>query len=433
MKSLQAIADKLKAAMGLDMATVGASLIERVVRERMAVLEMEDDALYLSLLLSSAAELQALIELAVVPETWFFRDREAILAVARLASDKLAAQPAAVIRILSLPCSTGEEPYSLAMALLDAGLAPGQFVIDAYDIRTRSLEIAAAGLYGRNSFRGQELAFRDRHFDLEQGQWRLHERIRSQVRFAPGNLLAPDFLRHSQPYDFIFCRNVLIYFERDVQRQVVQLLASVMKPDALIFVGPAEGGILLGPTMESAGIALAFGFRKRVAAAVPPLPPAWAPLAQAAPPTLTPVRPDAAHRAPARRIVASAALGAVGTATAARPASPATALPAGLLERARALADQGQFAQAGELCEQAVQQHGPSAEAFYLQGLIHDAGGQQELAQRCYRKALYLEPEHQAALLQLAALLQAQGDASGAQRMRQRAERMAKPGEGAHG
>ncbi|WP_443115043.1 CheR family methyltransferase [Herbaspirillum seropedicae] len=430
MKSLQAIADKLKAAMGLDMATVGASLIERVVRERMAVLEMEEDALYLSLLLSSASELQALIELAVVPETWFFRDREAILAVARLASDKLAAQPAAVIRILSLPCSTGEEPYSLAMALLDAGLTPGQFVIDAYDIRTRSLEIAAAGLYGRNSFRGQELAFRDRHFDLEQGQWRLHERIRSQVRFAPGNLLAPDFLRHTQPYDFIFCRNVLIYFERDVQRQVVQLLASVMKPDALIFVGPAEGGILLGPTMESAGIALAFGFRKRVATAVSSLPPAWAPLAQAASPAPTPVRADAAHRAPVRRVVG---VDAVGAATAARPSSPAMALPAGLLERARALADQGQFAQAGELCEQAVQQQGPSAEAFYLQGLIHDAEGQQELAQRCYRKALYLEPDHQAALLQLAALLQAQGDASGAQRMRQRAERMAKPGEGAHG
>lgn len=428
MKSLQAIADKLKAAMGMDMATVGVSLIERVVRERMAALEMEDDGLYLSLLLTSSAELQALIELAVVPETWFFRDREAILAVARLATEKVSAQPAAILRILSLPCSTGEEPYSLAMALLDAGLTPGQFVIDAYDIRTRSLEIAAAGLYGRNSFRGQELAFRDRHFDVEQGQWRLHERIRSQVRFAPGNLLAPDFLRQAQPYDFIFCRNVLIYFERDVQRQVVQLLASVMKPDALIFVGPAEGGVLLGPTMESAGIALAFGFRKRVAATLPPPSlPAWAPLAQAAPPAPTPVRTDAAHRAPAWRLAAATAV------AAASASSPAAALPAGLLERARTLADQGQFAQAGELCEQAVQQQGPSAEAFYLQGLIHDAGGQQELAQRCYRKALYLEPDHQAALLQLAALLQAQGDASGAQRMRQRAERMAKPGEGAHG
>ena len=84
MKSLPLIADKLKAVMGLDMATVGSSLIERVVRERMAALGIADDGHYLARLQGSAAELQALIELAVVPETWFFRDREAIFAVARL-------------------------------------------------------------------------------------------------------------------------------------------------------------------------------------------------------------------------------------------------------------------------------------------------------------------------------------------------------------
>jgi Methylase of chemotaxis methyl-accepting proteins len=217
MKSLPLIADKLKAVMGLDMATVGSSLIERVVRERMAALGIADDGHYLARLQGSAAELQALIELAVVPETWFFRDREAIFAVARLARERLLAQPDVPVRILSLPCSTGEEPYSVAMALLEAGVMPSQFVIDAYDIRTRSLEIAAAGVYGRNSFRGQALGFRDRHFmTVEQG-WQLEEAIRRQVRFAPGNLLAPDLLRQAAPYDFIFCRNVLIYFEREVQ------------------------------------------------------------------------------------------------------------------------------------------------------------------------------------------------------------------------
>ena len=154
MKTLPLIADKLKAAMGLDIATVGSSLIERVVRERMAALAIDDDGLYLARLQASAEELQALIELAVVPETWFFRDREAILATARLARERLAAQPGHPVRILSVPCSTGEEPYSLAMALLEAGLAPSQFVIEAYDIRTRSLAIAAARVYGRNSSRG---------------------------------------------------------------------------------------------------------------------------------------------------------------------------------------------------------------------------------------------------------------------------------------
>jgi chemotaxis protein methyltransferase WspC len=426
MKTLPLIADKLKAAMGLDIATVGSSLIERVVRERMAALAIDDDGLYLARLQASAEELQALIELAVVPETWFFRDREAILATARLARERLAAQPGHPVRILSVPCSTGEEPYSLAMALLEAGMMPSQFVIEAYDIRTRSLEIAAAGVYGRNSFRGQDLGFRARHFlPVEQG-WQLSEAIRQQVRFAPGNLLAPDFLRQAAPYDFIFCRNVLIYFERDVQRQVVTLLESLMQAGSVIFVGPAEGGILLSPRLESAGIALAFGFRKRVATERP----AWHRAMLAAP--LPPLAQPGAPGAP--RPLTQPAFATAGVQPFAAPAAaPLCASRQPLLERARVLADEGQLAQAAGLCEQAMAEQGPSAEAFYLQGLIHDAGGDIEQAQRCYRKVLYLAPRHQAALLQLAALLQAQGDAAGADRLRQRAGRVTASEEPHHG
>ncbi|MCP1573378.1 chemotaxis protein methyltransferase WspC [Herbaspirillum rubrisubalbicans] len=419
MKTLPHIAELLKAAMGLDMATVGSSLIERVVRERMAALEITDDSLYLAVLQTSETELQALIESAVVPETWFFRDREAIFATARLARQRLAEQPAVPVRILSLPCSTGEEPYSLAMALQEEGVAPTQFVIDAYDIRTRSLEIAAAGVYGRNSFRGQDLGFRDRHFTSHEQGWQLQQDIRQQVRFAPGNLLAPDFLRQAAPYDFIFCRNVLIYFEREVQQQVVALLESLMKPDALVFVGPAEGGILLSPRMESAGIALAFGFRQRSSPLRPSRLPAWI-----TPPQVISAVPSTVCGVPRTGL----------TAVTTRPAMPQpTATAPTLLQQARALADQGQFTQAEVLCEQVMVEQGPSAEAFYLQGLIHDAGGQDELAQRSYRKALYLQPQHQAALLQLAALLQAQGDAAGAERMRQRAARVSPVPEGSHG
>lgn len=428
MKALERIADTLKGAMGLDMATVGQSLIERVVRERMAALQIEDDELYLAELINSAAELQCLIELAVVPETWFFRDREAMLAVARLAREKLAAMPAGRIRILSLPCSTGEEPYSLAMALFDAGVPASMFQIDAVDIRTRSLEIAAEGVYGRNSFRGRELDFRDAYFTPQDGDWRIDERVKERVRFSAGNILTPDFMRHSEPYDFILCRNVLIYFEREVQLQVVALLERLMKDDAFIFVGPAEGGIMLSPRMVSAGIALAFGFRKRLpeerqAAATAPLPPL----------KLTPL--PAATLAPMPRAV-SAGAARPAIAPAVNHPAPGVHVPQLLLERARQLADQGEFSRAAELCEQAVREQGPSADAFYLMGLIHDAGGDTGAAQRCYRKAVYLQPAHHEALLHLAALLQAQGDAAGAQTMRQRAERIEKsanPGESAHG
>jgi chemotaxis protein methyltransferase WspC len=77
-------------------------------------------------LTTTATERQALIDSLVVPETWFFREREAFAALARLGAKRLAAQPGEVLRVLSVPCSSGEEPYSAAMALLDAGLAHEQ-------------------------------------------------------------------------------------------------------------------------------------------------------------------------------------------------------------------------------------------------------------------------------------------------------------------
>jgi chemotaxis protein methyltransferase WspC len=202
--------------MGLDMATVGASLIERVVRERMTRWKSTTTA--------STWRAAVLGRGVAGPDRTGGGAGDLVLprprshaGGRRLARERLAAQPARPVRILSLPCSTGEEPYSLAMALLDAGMMPAQFVIDAYDIRTRSLEIAAAGIYGRNSFRGATWASATA-FPAHDGGWQCRA-IREQVRFAPGNLLAPDFLRHAAPYDFIFCRNVLIYFERDVQHR----------------------------------------------------------------------------------------------------------------------------------------------------------------------------------------------------------------------
>ncbi len=89
----------------------------------------------------SRAELQALIEAVVVPETWFFRDREAFAALARLAREEWlpSAPQTGCCRLLSLPCSTGEEPYSMAMALLDAGVPADRFRIDAVDISAAAL------------------------------------------------------------------------------------------------------------------------------------------------------------------------------------------------------------------------------------------------------------------------------------------------------
>jgi chemotaxis protein methyltransferase WspC len=281
---------------GISAPTLGVHAFERAVWERVRATRDGDLDAYWQWLNASHDERQALIERIVVPETWFFRDREAFVALARLANERLVRHPAHVLRVLSAPCSSGEEPYSIAMALLDAGIGPERFAIDAVDISERALEVARRGVYGRNSFRGRALEFRERHFSAAglgaagsgttalgaarsvpvdssaavsdalssataDARYTLSERVRNTVRFIQANLF--DAPQPADPrFDFIFCRNVLIYFDRDAQDRAIRLLDARLTPDGMLFVGPAETGLMMRHAFNPARIPLAFAFRR---------------------------------------------------------------------------------------------------------------------------------------------------------------------------
>lgn len=118
---------------GLDAASIGSSSIERAVQQRLAIWNLKDPQVYWEILRASESELQELIEAVVVPETWFFRDAEAFTALARLAREEWQRSSSQeVFRLLSLPCATGEEPYSIAMALCDAGFPRTAFTLMAW-------------------------------------------------------------------------------------------------------------------------------------------------------------------------------------------------------------------------------------------------------------------------------------------------------------
>src|SRR5437867_5180284 len=217
----------LREKMGLDAASIGSSLIQRTVRLRMKGLGLKEPYDYKQFLLGSPAEWKELIESVVVTETWFFRDREPFSALVRLVLDHWApAHPTGTVRLLSIPCSSGEEPYSMAMALLDAGLSGPRFQIDAVDISGRILVRAKRGVYGKNSFRGKDLAFRDRYFKPAKDGFVLDPKIRNAVRFRQDNILSATCLAGEAKYDFIFCRNLLIYFDRPTQQKALAKLAS---------------------------------------------------------------------------------------------------------------------------------------------------------------------------------------------------------------
>jgi chemotaxis protein methyltransferase WspC len=406
--------DYLRDRIGLDVASVGASMIERAVQQRCTAAGQASLDQYWQLLQGSASEQQALIEAVIVPETWFLRYPETFFALAQVARQRLAGLAGArPLRLLSLPCSTGEEPYSIAISLLDAGLAPHQFSIDAVDISPLSVEKARLGLYGRNSFRGQDLSFRERHFTRTAQGEQLHERVMAQVRFQVGNILDPLLLAGESPYDFVFCRNLLIYFDLLTQQRVFEVLKGFTQADGALFIGPAEGSLLARMGMRPLGIAQSFAFVRQVE----PEPPGGTPARIARRPVSPPPADPRPWRSPA----------VPPTPRPARPGPPATDASdaAAALTRIASLANEGKSAEARQACEEYLRQHPPQAQVYYWLGLLSDLAGDAGQAQAHYRKALYLQPQHAAALAHLAMLLAAQGDSAGARRLQERAARAA--------
>lgn len=412
----------LKAAIGLDAGSIGPASVERAVQARLSACAMPDRHAYWERVRGSESELQALIEAVVVSETWFFRDREAFATLALIVLDEWRRAPAdRVLRLLSLPSSTGEEPYSMAMTLVDAGMPADRFRIDAVDVSAAALALAERAVYGKNSFRGGELTFRDRHFEATPVGHRLSESVRRQVHFRHGNMFDVNFVATLAIYDVVFCRNLLIYFDRAEQDRAVAVLERLLTATGTLFVAPSETGVLMNHAFVSSRIPLAFAFRKSVVGLR---------------------EPDAAQhvtRPSTRRFVAPpVAPGTVGPVRPVRPvdqATPSAAAPLPVpaderegsladLDDAARLADQGRFVEAAICCETHLQRHGPSANAFHLLGLVRDAGGDPADASNYYRKALYLDPEHHETLVHFAFLVEQQGNTAGAQVLRDRARRV---------
>jgi len=408
---MQQIERALRQEIGLDSASIGSTLLQRSIRLRMKSYGIKNDDDYYSLLQSSSAEWNELIESVVVTETWFFRDNEPFTTLLDLVQQWLSANRVGTVRLLSLPCSSGEEPFSLAMTLLDAEVAPDRFEIDAVDISARALGRAQKGVYGRNSFRGKELGFRNQHFQSTREGFVISPVIRNSVRFSQGNVLAEDFRPPMDNYDFIFCRNLLIYFDRPTQQKALAAIGRLLAPDGMLFVGPAEQPLVIEHGFVSAQIPMAFACHKTPAAT---------------PRTAGRTRLEKTEKqafVPPPPLTSNGDLHEHGVHDKMAPSKSAVEKSGADLERARGLADEGRLAEAGKICEAHLRDNGPSVQVYYLMGLLRDATGD-STAPDYYRKALYLNPNHYESLLQLALWSEKNGESADARRLKNRAQRV---------
>ena len=177
-----------------------------------------------------------------VNETYFMREPRQLDEFMARALPELRARAAERgelwLNVLSAPCSTGEEPYSLAMALADAHVPVR---IMGADIDAVALARAERGVYGANAFRAVDEAWRDAHFVAQgNGLWSVAPAYRGAVLFKPLNLLAAAATLPGRRFDTIFCRNVLIYFDRATQLEVIRQLRQLLHPGGYLFLGHSE-------------------------------------------------------------------------------------------------------------------------------------------------------------------------------------------------
>lgn len=204
-------------------------------------------------------EVQQLINALTVGETYFFRDYDQLQHFAEellpVISSRKDAAGQRTMRLLCAGCSSGEEAYTLSIILREMleGTPPWRTYIDAVDINTSQLERAERGRYSPRTLRYVPLAYKSRYFDLVDDQFVVADTIRDGVNFAHVNLLDSVQMERYENYDFVFCRNVLIYLDRNQKEILVHRLHRCL----------LSGGILFVAATESLGqISSAFRYRK---------------------------------------------------------------------------------------------------------------------------------------------------------------------------
>ena len=193
-------------------------------------------------------ELASIIDIITVNETYFFREQnqlktlseEILPEILKTNKDKKR------LRIWSAGCSTGEEPYTVAMLVLEKGrFRDWDLEIFGSDINQRVLQVARSGVYRKNSFRTTEPYFLHKYFKEENGLSRISDNVKQYVNFTHLNLLDPVKIKLFGAMDIIFCRNVLIYFDHLSRKKVIEMFYERLVDGGYLLLGHAESLINL--------------------------------------------------------------------------------------------------------------------------------------------------------------------------------------------
>jgi len=381
-------------------------------------------------------EFQALLDLVTIQETYFFRDQAQFMALQRYVLPELLKARSGTgepLRIWSAGCSTGEEPYTIAMVVAEslAGVACPPPSILATDVSQGALAVARQGIYGECSLRSTPEQYRGRFFTRAGETYILNGAIKGMVEFRPFNLMSTPYPGADGPrWDVIFCRNVTIYFKPESTKAVVRRFYETLGEGGYLFTGFSEslryisrdfltiqvGGVFLYQR-SAAGCDRAreprtrLGRRRRASALAPQRTQAL----RAEPANEPQPAPGREVHSRARELVDAGLPDKAGQLLA--PELEHSSPPKkALLLQAEILLNQGCAAEAAVLCEKVIRREPLSVAGHYLLGIIHRTLEDEDQAVEMFKRVVYLRPQHALARFHLGELYARRNELEAARR-----------------
>lgn len=378
----------------------------KAVKKRMSSRDIPSAERYLSLLQTDQGELNALVELLTINETYFFREPEHLkLVIETLIPELLAHHDCSPLKIVSAGCSTGEEPYSVAMLLREKYGAESArlFKITGIDIDAQAISAARNGIYGKPAFRGMDAELLNRYFEpAAKGTYRISETIKQQTSFEVLNLLSNAYPPTLCCADIIMYRNVSIYFPQEIQQRIFGRLAELLNEGGALVVGASETlhhdtGIL---TLQQRNSLFYFSKPSHILITDRRAAPRHAPLAAAAKP-LPPHAPAERHANKQTKPTAKPAQ---------KHVAPANGLPRELFDQALALARDNRHEEALDLLETILGQERSFIKAHGLKASLLLNSDRHDEARNASEQMLALDPLCREAYLMLGIIARHQGD-----------------------
>ncbi|GAB1370564.1 protein-glutamate O-methyltransferase CheR [Candidatus Kapaibacterium sp.] len=348
--------------------------------------------------------LQFLTDSIKVPETWFFRDVECYNYLHKyILENRNQFNSNNPLNILSAPCSTGEEPYSIAIYALESSLGIDDFKITAIDLSTKSLETSQIGRYRKNSFRDNFTGLVEKYFDLDDGDFFVKNHLKKPINFITANIVKNDFLENSNKFDVIFCKNLLIYLNDDARKIVLDNINKLLKNNGILMVGLSELSYFTRNGFDQIKHNFAFVCKKSTI--------------QYETKKESVIRPTISKKN--RELTSNK------TSKLTTDFNNLEGLNlSNCINQIKAFANIGNYERAEKLCNDILSFSNENIDAFYYLGLIWSSKQNFDKARDYFNKVLYLSPDHYESLIHLSLIYEANGNLQKSEIYRKRAEKV---------